>query len=168
MLGGIISSFCLGIPFIKIVNLPFSISNLLLPLIASYLVGHILVVNMQIKRTNRRIKVFNNLNNQLEEEKLNSETKESFKEFNDIEILLDKLIHNIMIIEMTQREFQKAVEIFNTTQKSNNNLKRQRESNISWVAPYLREDIETDELYTETKESKLTKKLTLPKKENDK
>lgn len=193
-LGGVISIWCIGIPFQYIANLPFSLVNLLLPIAISGIGGAIGTSYVIKKLTHKKIDAFINLNNQLGDESLSIENDDTLEEKLGLETLIDKKIHDIMIILMKQKEYQSlavstesskkqfdwtqhlgrnSVEnVINDTTPFPDKVLRpvgfeipETQSDISWVEPYLAEDIETDEVINSQEQAGpvLVKRRTPPK-----
>lgn len=111
MLFGVITAGIIGLPFYKIANLLFSSVNLLLSLCITGIVGAFGACYLMTKSTMEKISAFNNLNNQLGEEALAVENNDSYEEQIELEALVDKKIHDIMIILMDQKEYQRLMEV---------------------------------------------------------
>ena len=62
--GGVGSVWCVGIPFVNIMDLPFSLTNLLLPIVVSAGVGAVGASILQKKMVNEKIEAFINLNSE--------------------------------------------------------------------------------------------------------
>ena len=111
--GGLFSSLFIGIPFQNIVNLPFSVSNLLLGLGIPFVAGFGATSYGIVKSTNQKKEAFDNLNNKLDEERLIDEISldyDTYKERNKINQLVDNKIQEIMIILMNQKENEMILE----------------------------------------------------------
>ena len=111
--GGLLSSVFIGIPFQNIVNLPFSVSNLLLGLGIPFVAGFGATSYGIVKSTKQKKEAFSNLNDNLGEEKLVDEISldyNTYKESNEINQLIDSKIQELMIILMNQKENEKMLE----------------------------------------------------------
>ena len=111
--GGLFSSFFIGIPFQNIVNLPFSVSNLLLGLGIPFVAGFGATSYGIVKSTKQKKEAFDNLNNKLDEERLTDEISldyDTYKERIKINQLVDSKIQEIMIILMNQKENEMILE----------------------------------------------------------
>ena len=111
--GGLFSSLFIGIPFQNIVNLPFSVSNLLLGLGIPFVAGFGATSYGIVKSTKQKKEAFSNLNNYLGEEKLVDEISldyDTYKESIEINNLIDSKIQEIMIILMNQKENEVILE----------------------------------------------------------
>ena len=111
--GGLFSSLFIGIPFQDIVNLPFSVSNLLLSLGIPFAIGTSATTYAIVKATKQKREAFNNLNNELGEEKLDDEVSldyNLYEDRNNIYELINSKIQEIMIILMNQKENEMQLE----------------------------------------------------------
>lgn len=111
--GGLFSSLFIGIPFQNIVNLPFSVSNLLLGLGIPFVAGFGATSYGIVKSTKQKKEAFDNLNNKLDEERLTDEISldyDTYKESIKINQLVDSKIQEIMIILMNQKENEMILE----------------------------------------------------------
>ena len=111
--GGLFSSLFIGIPFQNIVNLPFSVSNLLLGLGIPFVAGFGATSYGIVKSTKQKKEAFDNLNNKLDEERLTDEISldyDTYKERIKINQLVDSKIQEIMIILMNQKENEMILE----------------------------------------------------------
>lgn len=111
--GGLFSSLFIGIPFQNIVNLPFSVSNLLLGLGIPFVAGFGATSYGIVKSTKQKKEAFDNLNNKLDEERLIDEISldyDTYKERIKINQLVDSKIQEIMIILMNQKENEMILE----------------------------------------------------------
>ena len=133
-LGGVISVWCIGIPFQYIANLPFSLVNLLLPIAISGIGGAIGTCCVMKKMTHQKIEAFTNLNNQLGDEALPIENDDTLEEKLGLETLIDKKIHDIMIILMKQKEYQNLIEVANNLAKN----EKADEQSLDYTDSYTR------------------------------
>ena len=111
--GGLFSLLFIGIPFQNIVNLPFSVSNLLLGLGIPFVAGFGATSYGIVTSTKQKKEAFDNLNNKLDEERLIDEISldyDTYKERIKINQLVDSKIQEIMIILMNQKENEMILE----------------------------------------------------------
>ena len=141
VVGGVGSVCCVGIPFVNIMDLPFSLTNLLLPIVVSACVGAVGASNLQKKMVNEKIEAFINLNSELGIDALPLEKDNNTKdEEREIEKSIDAQVHRLMVILMNQKEVQRLIEVSNEQNTQEKNI----EQSLNYTDEYRRtSDFET-------------------------
>ena len=114
LFGAVISMWCIGAPFVNVVDLPFSLFNVLIPFVVSGLGGAIGTGLILKKRTDEKIDAFVKLNNKLGVDALSLEEDEKLDEYLEIRKLIDKKVHDIMMIVMKEKEIQRLIGVYNS------------------------------------------------------
>lgn len=172
--GEVAGMCCVGIPFVNIMDLPFSLTNLLLPIVVSAGVGAVGAGYLQKNMVNKKIDAFINLNSELGNDALPLEKDNNTKEEQrEIEKSINAQIQRLMIILMNQKEVQRLIEVSNNEKCEIDSINKSKSGSVLAELTYEQENQEIDSAIStlnsiyqeqETQEqSGPVKKLTPPK-----
>ena len=152
MMGGMLSMLYVDMPFIfmqmseTLTN--FSFSSSLMGVFAPLVAGMAGISGYMIKRNKDYIRVFNNLNNDLNENALPEKIKEAREEQQDIDAKIESKIREISIAEAQLQEQKRIMESF-----ADNSEGKKKKLETSVSKEHTIEETRNDTIFEYTKES---------------